>query len=89
MDETFEIELTTGEKKQAKLLTRIKPDNKDIEYIYYSIEETDDNVSILASKIILENGKEVMKNLDSEEERQDAYKVFSETYKKLREQNQE
>ena len=42
--------------------------------------------SIYASKLVIENDKEVMKNLDNEDERQYAYKLFSETYKKLREE---
>lgn len=89
MGEKFEIELTDGTKKEATLITRIKQEGTDIEYLYYSVEDdaSSDNVSIFASKLVVEDGKEVMKNLDSEEERQNAYKVFSETYKKIREQN--
>ncbi len=89
MGDKFEIELTDGTKKEATLITRIKQEGTDIEYLYYSVNDDDDggNVSIFASKLIEEDGKEVMKNLDSEEERQNAYKIFSETYKKIREQN--
>ena len=87
--EKFEIELIDGTKKQATLVTRIKSDEKGYEYIYYAIDDDDDengNASIYASKIIRENDKDVIKNLDNEDERQFAYKIFSETYKKLREQ---
>ncbi len=92
MKQKFEIELTDGSKTEATFITRIKPDDKDVEYIYYSINDDDDDsdngkVSIFASKLVLEDGKEIIKNLDSEEERQDAYKVFSETYKKIRQEN--
>ena len=45
----------------------------------------DNNVSIYASKIVKEDGKEIMKDLENEEERQEAYRIFSETYKSLRE----
>ena len=38
-----------------------------------------------ASKIVKEDSKEIMKDLDNEDERQEAYKIFSETYKSLRE----
>lgn len=88
MGEKFEIELTDGSKKEATLITRIKEEGTDIEYLYYSVEDGDnsENVSIFAAKLIVEDGKEVMKNLDNEEERQNAYKIFSETYKKIREQ---
>ncbi|MBP3635021.1 MAG: DUF1292 domain-containing protein [Bacilli bacterium] len=86
MEENFEIELTNGEKKQAKFITTIKVEGKDYEYGYYSIEEGE-TASIFAGKIVLENGKKIMKNLENEEERKYAYKVFSETYKELREQN--
>lgn len=87
--EKFEVEFIDGTKKQATLVTRIKVDEKNVEYVYYAIEDDDDpngNASIYASKIEVIDGKEVMKNLTDEEERQYAYKVFSETYKKLREE---
>lgn len=87
--EKFEIELIDGTKKQATLVTRIKSEEKNIEYIYYAIdddEEENGNASIYASKILKENDKDVIKNLDNEDERQYAYKLFSETYKKLREE---
>lgn len=87
--EKFEIELADGTKKEASFVTRIKSEEKNIEYIYYAIDDDDDangNVTIYASKIVMENDKEVIRNLDGEEERQYAYKLFAETYKKLREQ---
>ncbi|MBQ9023795.1 MAG: DUF1292 domain-containing protein [Bacilli bacterium] len=87
--EKFEIELIDGSKKEATLVTRIKSEEKGFEYIYYAIDDDNEengNASIYASKIIKENDKEVIKNLDNEDERQYAYKLFSETYKKLREQ---
>ena len=90
MGDKFEIELTDGTKKEATLITRIKQEESDVEYLYYSVDDEDNNggnVSIFASKLVIEDGKEVMKNLDNEEERQSAYKIFSETYKKIREQN--
>lgn len=85
--EKFSIDLVDGTTKEATLVTRIKSEEKGIEYIYYAIEEDDlesGNASIYASKIVVEDGKEVMKNLDNEDERQFAYKLFSETYKELR-----
>lgn len=90
---TFEIELENGEKKQATLITRIKPESKDCEYIYYAIEDEDNSgdegtSTIYASKIKEVDGKQIIDNLDDEEERQYAYKVFSETYKKLRDEKQ-
>lgn len=87
--EKFEVELVDGTKKEATLVTRIKSEEKNIEYIYYAIDDDNDadgNASIYASKIIKENDKDIIKNLDNEEERQYAYKLFSETYKTLREQ---
>lgn len=90
--EKFEVEFVDGSKKEASLVTIIKSEEKGIEYIYYSIDEDDNedgNVSIYASKIINENGEDVVKNLDNEDERQYAYKLFSETYKKLKEQKTE
>lgn len=88
-DEKFEIELTDGTKKMASLVTIIKSEEKNTEYIYYAIDDDDNengNASIYASKIIKENDKDIIKNLLDEDERQFAYKLFSETYKKLREQ---
>ena len=78
--------LKNGEKKEATLITRINTENTKNEYIYYFIKNTDNNnVSIYASKIVKEDSKEIMKDLDNEDERQEAYKIFSETYKSLRE----
>lgn len=86
MGDKFEIELKNGKKEEATLITRINAENTKNEYIYYFIKNTDDNnVSIYASKIVIEDGKEIMKDLENEEERQEAYKIFSETYKSLRE----
>ena len=86
MGDKFEIELKNGKKEEATLITRINAENTKNEYIYYFIKNTDDNnVSIYASRIIKEDGKEIMKDLENEEERQEAYKIFSETYKSLRE----
>ena len=86
MGDKFEIELKNGKKEEATLITRINAENAKNEYIYYFIKNTDDNnVSIYASKIKKEDGKEIMKDLENEEERQEAYKIFSETYKSLRE----
>ena len=86
MGDKFEIELKNGEKKEATLITRINAENTRNEYVYYFIKNTgDNNVSIYASKIVKEDDKEIMKDLDNEEERQEAYKIFSETYKTLRE----
>ena len=86
MGDKFEIELKNGKKEEATLITRINAENAKNEYIYYFIKNTDDNnVSIYASKIVKEDSKEIMKDLDNEDERQEAYKIFSETYKSLRE----
>ncbi len=86
MGDKFEIELKNGKKEEATLITRINADNSKNEYIYYFIKnKNDNNVSIYASKIIQEDGKEIMRDLENEEERQEAYKIFSETYKSLRE----
>lgn len=86
MGDKFEIELKNGSKEDATLITRINADNSKNEYIYYFIKnKNDNNVSIYASKIIQEDGKEIMRDLENEEERQEAYKIFSETYKSLRE----
>ncbi len=84
--EKFQIELSDGTKKEATFVTRIKSEEKNIEYFYYSIDDIDGNSSIYAEKVVKENDKDVLKNLDNEEERQYAYKLFSETYKELRDQ---
>ena len=39
MGDKFEVELANGNKKEATLITRVKPEGKDIEYIYYFIED--------------------------------------------------
>ena len=84
MGEKFEVELNNGEKKEATLITRIKSEGSTNEYVNDNVDDNDNDVSIYASKIVIENGKNMMKNLENEEERQEAYKIFSETYKSLR-----
>ena len=56
MGDKFEVELANGNKKEATLITRVKPEGKDIEYIYYFIEDEEDsnNVAIYASKVVKE-----------------------------------
>ena len=67
MGNKFEVELANGNKKEATLITRVKPEGKDIEYIYYFIEDEEDsnNVAIYASKVVKEDNKNVMKYLQS------------------------
>ena len=70
--EKFEIELIDGTKKEATLVTRIKSDEKGYEYIYYAIDDDDDengNASIYASKIVKENDKDIIKNLDNDKKK--------------------
>lgn len=80
----FEVNIEGLGKKEATLVTIIKSEEKNIEYVYYSIDEDDGSASIYASKFVNVDGKDIIKNLDNEEERQYAYNLFSETYKKLR-----
>ena len=80
----FEINIEGQGKKEATLVTIIKSEEKNIEYIYYAIDEADESASIYASKIVNIEGKDVIKNLDNEEERQYAYNLFSKTYKDLK-----
>ncbi len=89
MENKFEVELSNGKKAEATFITRLKSSNNTNEYIYYFItdEKDNNNVSIYSSKIVSENNQSVMKDLENEEERQEAYKIFSETYKSLREQD--
>lgn len=87
MEEKFIVELEDGKKVPATPITRLKVEGTDIEYAYYSIDEENDNVSILASRITLEDGKEVLVDLKDETERQIAYQLFSETYKKIKNEN--
>lgn len=91
--EKFEIKLEDGTLKQATLAAIIESEERKIKYVYYALADDDNdtsdaaNVSIYASKIVEKNGKDVVVNLDDEDERQYAYKLFSETYKTLRNDN--
>ena len=69
MGDKFEVELANGNKKEATLITRVKPEGKDIEYIYYFIEDEEDsnNVAIYASKVVKEDNKNVIKDLENED----------------------
>ncbi len=90
MEEKFIVELDNGKKVPATPITRLSSDETGIEYFYYSIEEDDFNssgeVSILASRVIVEDGKEKLVDLADENERQLAYNLFSETYKKIKQE---
>lgn len=86
MEEKFNVILEDGKEVEATLITRLKVAGTDIEYAYYSIDEENNNVSILASRVVVENNQEVFKDLESEEERQVAYELFSETYKRIKEE---
>ena len=86
MEQKFFVVKENGEKIQATPITRLKLDGKDIEYFYYSIDEGNNEVSILASRIGKdEDDNEILIDLENEEERQMAYELFSETYKKIKE----
>ena len=82
--EKFEINIEGKGKTEVTLVTIIKSEEKNMEYIYYAVDEEDESASIYASKIVSIDGKDVIKNLDDEEERQYAYNLFSKTYKELK-----
>lgn len=86
MDEKFTVILEDGREVLATPITRLSIEGTDIIYQYYSIDndEDDDSVSILASRIVVENGQEIFKDLEDEVERQVAYDLFTETYKKIK-----
>lgn len=86
MEEKFFVVLEDGRRVEATPITRLKLGETDVEYIYYSIDEENDEVSILASRLEVRNNEEVFVDLKDEEERQIAYELFSETYKKLKEE---
>ncbi len=86
--EKFEINIEGLGKKEATLVTIIKSEEKNTEYVYYSIDEEDGSASIYASKFVNKDGKDIIKNLDDEDERQYAYNLFSETYKKLKDKKE-
>lgn len=90
MDEKFILTLDNGKKVPATPITRLLVDGTEIEYFYYSIEEDDSDsgdVAILASRILVEDGKEKLVDLADEEERQVAYNLFSETYKRVKQES--
>ncbi len=89
MGDKFFVVLEDGSRKCATPITRLKIDGKNIEYLYYSIDDDEEgsqssSVSILASRIEVKDNQEILVNLKDEEERQIAYELFSETYKNLK-----
>ena len=82
--EKFKINIEGLGEKEATLITIIQSPENNIEYTYYSIDEDDGSASVYASKIVNIEGKNVIKNLDDEKERQYAYDLFSKTYKELK-----
>ncbi len=93
LDENFLIKLEDGKIKPATPITRIKIDGTDTEYFYYAIDDENDSnkASILASRLIVEdkNGQktEVLKDLQDEDERKIAFKLFQEAYSIIKEKN--
>lgn len=86
MEDKFFVVLEDGRRVEATQITRLKLEGTDIEYLYYSIDEENGEVSILSSRIGVKDNEEFLIDLKDEEERQIAYELFSETYKKLKEE---
>lgn len=86
MDGKFFVVLEDGRRVKATPITRLTLEGQNIIYQYYSIDEENDEVSILASRVEIKDGVEVLVDLENEEERQIAYELFSETYKRLKEE---
>lgn len=86
MEEKFFVVLEDGRRVEATPITRLKLEGTDVEYQYYSIDEENGEVSILSSRIGVKDNEEFLIDLKDEEERQIAYELFSETYKKLKEE---
>ena len=86
MDDKFFVVLEDGRRVQATPITRLKLSGTDVEYLYFSIDEENNEVSIMATRIEVKDNKEILVDLKDEEERQIAYELFSETYKKLKEE---
>lgn len=75
-----------GEEKVANMVTRIYANQIGLEYIYYYIKEEDDNEgtqkTLLASRInTLDDGSDEITAIESEEERELAFKLFKDSYK--------
>lgn len=75
-----------GKEKVAHMITRISSDELGLEYIYYYIEENGDTEgtqkTVLASRIkSTEDGFDDITEIQTEEERELAFKLFKDTYK--------
>lgn len=90
MEEKFTVVLKNGKEVLATPIIRLKVEETDITYQYYSIEddENSNSVSIIAQRVVVEDNQEVLKDLINEDERQVAYELFSETYKKIKKENE-
>ncbi len=90
MEEKFTVVLKNGKEVLATPIIRLKVEETDITYQYYSIEddENSNSVSIIAQRVVVEDNQEVLKDLINEDERQVAYELFSETYKKIKKESE-
>lgn len=90
--ETFLVEDENGKELVATVITRIKVEDTDLEYLIYSIDdekdtrnvpENDKHVIIMAAKVNKdENGDEYLTNIEDEEEKKAIYDAFTESYNK-------
>lgn len=90
--ETFLVEDEKGKELVATVITRIKVEDTDLEYLIYSIDdekdtrnvpENDKHVIIMAAKVNKdENGDEYLTNIEDEEEKKAIYDAFTESYNK-------
>ncbi len=93
--DTFIVEDENGKELTATIITRMKVEGTNLEYLIYSIDDENDTrdvpddekqVIIMAAKILKdETGEEVLANIESQEEKQAVYEAFNESYKKAME----
>lgn len=90
--ETFLVEDENGKEIVATVITRIKVEDTDLEYLIYSIDDEKDNrnvpdeekhVIIMAARVDKnDKGEEILSNIEDEEEKQAIYDAFTESYNK-------
>ena len=83
----FEISIN-GIDKIAHIITRLKLENTDIEYIYYNVDgekNDNDDYLVFASRIeVNEDGTDKIVEIESADEMKVAFELFSHVYKTIK-----
>lgn len=86
--ETITITDSNGKDVEYELVTVIENEKTNIKYLVYKdlIEDEDsDDIDLYISRVILENGEEIIEEIEDEDEWQQVAKVLDDMFKEISE----